>query len=73
MWLSFSLVAGTSLRWRVREVLNALRNLEMKLEVESSSGDIVTDNSNPNETTSTKPAVLEESSSYANRFLRSAS
>ena len=47
MWLSFLLVAGTNLRWRVREVLNALRNLDRKLGVESSSGDIVTDNRNP--------------------------
>lgn len=68
MWLSFSLVAGTSLRWRVREVLNDLRNLERKLGVESSSGDIVTDKSNPYETRSTKPAVLEGSSSNANWF-----
>lgn len=36
--------------------------------MESSSGDIVTDNRNLNETMSTKPAILEESSSYANRL-----
>lgn len=36
--------------------------------MESSSGDIVTDNKNLYETTSTKPAILEESFSYAKRF-----
>ena len=47
---------------------SALGNWDRKLDVESSSGVIVTDNRNLNETTSTKPAIVVESSSYANRF-----
>lgn len=36
--------------------------------MESSSGDIVTGNRNLNETMSTKPAILEESSRFDNKF-----